>query len=167
MNNSDPAIQFVIMLATVIAAVAACLAAWWARDIGQRQNEINARIGEVQDSVELYATPAVKRVVDRDDKTLSEVPALHIQNVGTRHVYFDRYNFNGRIYELKGQVRPPTYSGAENNFYWIELPTNGEAHVSVVVEYHDMDNRKWKSKIVADLQNGSWLVTTFPRESGE
>jgi hypothetical protein len=155
------------MIPTTVAAIAACLAAWWARNIGRRQNEINSRIGEMQDSVELYATAATRRVLDQNGNICSEVPFLHIQNVGTRHVYFDRYNFNGRIYELNGHVRPPTYSNAENNFYWIELPTNGEKHVSVIVEYHDMDGRKWKSKIIADLENDVWKVATFPRESNE
>jgi len=134
--------------------------------IGYAQHSISKRMGNMQDAVEIYATAAVKQIVDKDGKPISQTPALHIQNVGTRHVYFDRYNFNGRIYELNGQVRPSTYSQAENNFYWVELPTNGEQHASVILDYHDVDGRKWQSKMIADLDDsGFWKVSTFPRES--
>lgn len=120
--------------------------------------KINSRLSDLHDSVELYATSAINKTGDK------EIPIIHIQNVGTRHVYFDRYIFNGKIYKLDGQVRPPTYCGAENNFYWIELPTNGESHASVVIEYHDIDNRRWSTEIFANLTNGFWKLDTMPRK---
>ncbi len=166
MPNPD-IVQLIEMIATVVTAIAALFAAFLAWRIGIRQNEINERIGNIQDAVEIYATLGVKQTVDPEGKITSVIPVLHIQNVGTRHVYFDRYTFNGHIHELGGQVRPPSYANAENNFYWIELPRNGEAHTSVIIEYHDMDGRKWKNRINAELKNGSWAVDTFPRESNE
>lgn len=152
-----------IQLAQTIGVWLTFFGAVW---IGYTQNSISKRMKNMQDAVEIYATSAVKQCVGKDGKPTSQNPALHIQNVGTRHVYFDRYNFNGRIYELNGQVRPSTYSQPENNFYWIDLPTNGERHASVILEYRDIDDRKWQSKIIADLDDsGFWKVSTFPRES--
>jgi hypothetical protein len=147
--------------AAFFAAVLTALLAW---RIGKRQNKLNEQFGKIQDSVELYATCGQK--VDASGDPVGP-PFLHIQNVGTRHIYFDRYIFNGRTYLLNGQVRPSTYSNADSNFYWIELPTNGETHVSVIVEYHDIDERKWKSEILADFVNATWLAETFPRQTNE
>ncbi len=148
----------------VIEVIVLAIAAFLAWSIGKKQNRINSQIGKIQDSVELYATFAVKKIIDQEGKEKSSIPVVHIQNVGTRHLYFDRYIFNGRIYELNGQVRPPTYSQAENNFYIIELPTNKEDHVSLEIEYRDIDDRKWKTLILANLKNGFWEIETYPRK---
>jgi len=126
--------------------------------VGFLAYKINSRLSDLNDSVELYATSAINKMGDK------EIPIVHIQNVGTRHVYFDRYTFNGKVYKLNGQVRPPTYCGAENNFYWIELPTNGESHVSLEVDYHDIDDRRWRTEIFANLANGVWKLDTMPRK---
>jgi hypothetical protein len=121
---------------------------------------IGSMQARIQDSVELYASFGIMK----DIGTNQETPIIHIQNIGTRVIYFDSYEFNGRIYELGGQVRPPTYSGAINSFYRIDLPTNGETHVSLFINFHDVDNRKWRSKVICDLQDGWWNIKTYPSE---
>jgi len=146
-------------------AVIALIAVAVAYQIGVKQNEINRQIGNLQDSVELYASAALSVNQNEKGETISLTPYILIQNVGTRLVYFDKYNFNGRIYEVGGQVRPSTYSQAQNNFYRIELPTNGESHVSLYVDFTDIDGRKWRSQIIADRRTGvEWDVKTYHRE---
>lgn len=113
---------------------------------------------KIQDSVELYASFGIIKNLDSGQ----DVPIIHIQNIGTRLVYFNSYAFNGRIYELNAQVRPPVSSGAINSFYRINLPTDGTDHVSVFIFFHDVDGRKWKSKIICDLANGWWDIKTYP-----
>ncbi len=113
---------------------------------------------KIRDSVELYASFGIMKNIT----TNADTPIIYVQNIGARIVYFDSYNFNGRTYELNGQVRPPTISNAENSFYRIDLPTNGEDHVSLYIFFHDIGGRKWKSKIICDFQNGWWEIKTYP-----
>jgi len=141
---------------TLLAIIAAYL-------VGRKQNKLNELISRTQDAIELYASLAVQKTVDENDKVISQSPLIHIQNVGTRIIYFDQYIFNGKVYKTDGQILPPTYSQALNNFYWVELPTNGETHVSLEVFYHDQENRYWSSMIFADFINGQWRIKTLPR----
>jgi len=149
--NWDDLIKFFDsnFLNTIAIGIVGVLAYW----IGKRQ-------AKIQDSVELYATFGIIKNLDAN----TETPIIYIQNIGSRVVYFDRYEFNGRFYELNGQVRPSTYSGALNNFYRINLPTDGTDHVSVLLLFHDIDDRKWKSKIICDFKNGWWDIKTYPSE---
>lgn len=133
--------------------------------LGKRQNKINEAIHRTQDTVELYCSALI--VVNKNEKEeiLSSLPYIHIQNVGTRLIYLDKYIFNGRVYEIDGQVLPSTYSQSLNNFYRIELPTNGEVHVSLEVFYRDIERRRWSTVIYADKKKNDWDVKTLSRKA--
>lgn len=137
-------------LVTFVAVVAAYL-------IGRKQIK-------VQDTVELYGSLFIIENKDVDGRLVSSIPYIHVQDVGTRLVYLDKYVFNGREYLAGSQILPSTYSQAENSFYRIQLPTNEERHVSLEVFYHDLDNRYWSSKLVASREGPfGWEIKTFPR----
>lgn len=121
----------------------------------------------LNDVVELYAFVSVKETRSQSGELLNSVPSIFLQNIGTRLVYIDKYSFNGKIYQLDGQVLPPASSQAANGIYWIELPTNGENHVSLEIYYHDIDKRKWKTLIYTDLNNGIWNVRSLPKITAE
>ena len=131
--------------------------------LGKEQNKINNAIHRTQDTVELYCSSLIIVNKDEKDQIISALPYIHIQNVGTRLIYLDKYIFNGRVYGTDGQVLPSTYSQAINNFYRIELPTNGDVHVSLEVFYRDLENRKWSSVVYADKNQSNWNVKTLPR----
>jgi hypothetical protein len=134
------------LLQNIILIISLLLAVW----VGGRQIWL-------ADVVELYGSPS----------SLSDgkIPVVLVQNVGTRLVYLDKYIFNGKSYITDGQVLPSTYAQASGGSYWIQLPTNGESHVSIEIYYHDLDGRKWRSSIFADVENGVWKVKTLPRTS--
>jgi len=134
-----------LLLMTVITAFA----------LGYRQIFLN-------DVVEIYASPSSKEVLIENDKKIV-TPIIQLQNTGTRIVYLDKYVFNGVTYLTQGQILPPTnlQSGA---LYWVDLPRNGISHVSLDVYYHDIDLRHWKTEITADLVDGTWKVSSFPRK---
>ncbi len=99
------------------------------------------------------------------DNIISSAPFIHVQNVGTRLIYLDKYIFNGREYATDSQILPSRYSQAENNFYRIELPTNEEIYVSLEIFYHDLDNRSWSSRVIARKEGLlGWNIKTLPRE---
>lgn len=124
--------------------------------IGWRQITLN-------DAVELYAIINIKETVNIDSGNKSSSPIISIQNVGTRLIYLDKYIFNGSEYKINGQILPPTYSQA-NGAYWIDLPAGKEVpHVSLVIYYHDLDDRYWKSEVVADFTNSAWKASSLPR----
>lgn len=125
--------------------------------IGRRQIKI-------ADTVELYASQLLVDNRNSQGNTISRIPYVAIQNVGTRLVYFDKYIFNGREYTADSQIIPSTYSQALENFYRIELPTNNETYVSIEVFYHDLDARFWSSKIIATKSGPfGWDIKTLPR----
>lgn len=142
--------------------------------IGHVQNRISQSIYRTQDAVELFADCTVKEARSPDDKVASRVPVIRIQNAGTRVVYLDEYKFNGKLYPTDGQNLPPSY-GEPNNIYWIELPTNGESHVSLKIVYHDQEGRYWTSEVFAERHKmGSnpdalfeWKARTLPRVQGK
>jgi hypothetical protein len=144
-----------------VATLSALVAAYY---IGKEQNKINKAIYRIQDTVELYCFWLIVVNKDENEHIISSLPYIHIQNIGTRLIYLDKYIFNGRVYAIDGQVLPSTYSQAINNFYRIELPTNGESHVSLEVFYRDLENRQWSSVVYADKKNNIWEVKTLPRK---
>lgn len=112
---------------------------------------------ESADTVELHAYLAME---GSDNGSLK--PFVRIQNVGTRLVYLSSYIFNGRKYVLSKQVLPSVYSGALANFYWVELPTNGETHVFLEFFFSDNRNKNYSSEVIAENINGFWNVSTSP-----
>jgi hypothetical protein len=133
-----------ILLVTVLVAFA----------IGYRQISLN-------DVVELYATTSIKKVVNVDNGTTTNSVVIFVRNVGTRLVYLDKYVFNGTEYQTNGQIMP---SQTNDGGYWIDLPNNGQIfHVSLDLFYHDLDDRNWKSQVVADFTNNSWKTSSLPR----
>ena len=138
-------------LIPIIAIIAAYI-------VGRRQIKI-------QDIVELYCSYGLIVNKDSDEKTMSSIPIIHVQNVGTRLIYLDKYIFNGREYDASSQILPSTYSQAENNFYRIELPPNEEKYVSLEIFYHDLDSRSWSSRAIATKGGLGWDIKTLPRKS--
>lgn len=121
---------------------------------------------KIQDTVELYCSLFLIRNQSEAGETISTTPYIHIQNVGTRLVYLDKYVFNEREYLADSQILPSTYSQANNNFYRVELPTNNETYVSMEIYYHDLDGRPWSSKIIATKSGPvGWDIKTLPRKS--
>lgn len=139
---SSNLLQNLILIITILVALF----------VGFRQIWLN-------DVVELYAIPSSTKNISNQD-----LPVIRVQNVGTRLVYMDKYVFNGRTYLTDGQILPSTYSNADAA-YFINLPTNNETHVSLEVYYRDLDGRRWRSDIFADVENGAWKVKTLPRYS--
>lgn len=123
--------------------------------IGYRQIALN-------DTVELYPISDVRKIVNIDTKAETLVPIIKVQNIGTRLVYLDKYIFNGSEYLTHGQVLPSSYAN-ENVLYWIDLPRNGQNHVSLTLYYHDLDSRYWKTDVIADFVDGSWRMYSLPR----
>jgi len=125
--------------------------AYFAYRVAKEQNLLNKRLVDVQDTVELHAAQAI------DEKTDKRFIAL--QNIGARLIYIDAYKFNGKKYSLNGHALASTYTNTLANFYQIELPTNDEKHISLLVWFHDMNGEKWKSEFEADLKDGwGWVI---------
>ena len=121
---------------------------------------------KIQDTVELYGSLFIINTQNDDGQIISKVPYIHVQNVGTRLIYLDKYIFNGREYIADSQILPSTYSQADNSFYRIQLPINEEVYVSMEVFYHDLDNRLWSSKIIATKGGPiGWDIKTLPRKT--
>lgn len=131
--------------------------------IGKKQNEINGKVGKLQDVVELHGALLVVQSEDKEGKKINR-DYICIQNIGTRIVYLQSYLFNGKKYKLDGHVLASTYSQTLANYYQIELPTNDENHVSLKIIYRDVDDRLWNTEIFADKDSSwGWKVTTFPK----
>ena len=123
---------------------------------------------KIQDTVELYASLLLVDSQNSQGNTISRIPYIHIQNVGTKLVYIDKYIFNGREYLADSQILPSTYSQAQNNFYRIPLPTNNETYVSLEVFYHDLDTYFWSSKVIANKGGPfGWEIKTLPRKPAQ
>jgi hypothetical protein len=138
-------------LQTVVTGVLA----YFAYRVAKQQNFLNKRLVDVQDTVELHAA----QLIMTDEVSKAQKFYIALQNIGARVLYIDSYIFNGRKYSLGGHVLASTYSNTLANYYQIELPSNGENHISLSVSYHDMNGEKWKSSFEADLKDGwGWVI---------
>lgn len=158
MNYLNTTINFLQTLVTIGAI-------FIAYKIGKKQNEINEKLGNLQDVVELHGALLIEQEKDKEGKIIKEKPYICVQNVGTRLIYLERYTFNGKKYLLNGFVLASTYSQTLANYYKIELPTNGENHVFLSIRYRDQDDRVWKSEIVAEAAPGwGWKIIPYQRK---
>lgn len=109
MASYDSTMAFVTMMATVVAAVAACLAALWARGIGEKQNDINARLLALQDYVAISVVPDPINGV------------IKLMNVGKANLYlwgFDMPENNQKL----DKPRLISAGTNESSYYWIPPP---------------------------------------------
>lgn len=125
--------------------------------IGIKQNQINEKVGKLNDVVELHGALLVVTAIQKQ--------YICIQNIGTRIIYLQHYSFNGKKYKLNGHTLASTYSQTLANYYQIELPTDGQNHVSLEVVYRDIDGRFWTSEIYADYDSSwGWKISSLPKE---
>jgi hypothetical protein len=125
--------------------------------LGYLAHKISKLQQESADTVELHAYHSLE-----GNESSGFSPYIRIQNVGTRLVYLTNYLFNGKKYILNKQVLPTVYSNAAANYYWVQLPTNGENHVMLEVFFCDSIGRKYSSEIIANKVDGFWNVSTSP-----
>ncbi len=145
-------------LQTIVAGVLA----YFAYRVAREQKFLSKRLVDVQDTVELHAA----QLITIDEKKNTQKFYIALQNIGARVIYLDSYNFNGKKYTLGGHVLASTYTNTLANYYQIELPTNGENHVSLSVIYHDMKQDKWKSNFEADIKEGwGWVIKFLGKTS--
>lgn len=144
---------------TFLQTIVTGILAFFAYRVAKEQSKMNRSLVNVQDSVELHASPLVVPTGD--------IQKLYIalQNVGTRVIYLESYVFNGKKYELGGQILASTYSQALANYYQIELPSNGENHVSLEVVFKDIQEERWSSSFEADQKEGwGWIIKSLGRK---
>lgn len=152
MNN------LLILFQTIVTGILA----YFAYRVANEQKFLSKRLVDVQDTIELHAAQLV--VVDEKKSTQKQYIAL--QNIGARVIYIDFYNFNGKKYSLSGHALASTYSNTLANYYQIELPSDGQNHISLSVVYHDMNNEKWRSEFEADLKEGwGWVIKFLGKQS--
>ena len=130
--------------------------------LGIRQNRINKRLLELQDSVELYILSGPLTKIDViGEEPNSITPAIIIKNLSTKMIYLNKYYYNGVIYPAYDTVIPPV-SQLNNACYYIHLPTNETTHVSFQIFFKDWSNKKWETSGFADLVDGQWKITNVP-----
>lgn len=123
--------------------------------IGIKQNKINEKLLKVQDIIALFIDAGTKKIEINDAEVT--VPAMVLYNLGTTVVYLEYYIFNGRKYPV-GAVTLPTRVSFPEFSYKIDLPTNGETHVSFEIFIIDSLDRRWYTEGFADFNNGSWQI---------
>ena len=130
--------------------------------LGIRQNRINKRLLELQDSVELYILFGPLTKIDVSGKEPNSItPTIIIQNLSTKMIYLNKYCYNGVIYPAYDTVIPPV-SQLKDACYYINLPTNETIHVSFQIFFTDWSYNKWETSGFADLVDGQWKITNIP-----
>lgn len=140
--------EILLFIATVSTFVVALF-------IGIKQNKINEKLLKVQDIVALFIDSGSKMVANGDSNAI--IPTMVLYNLGTSVVYLEYYIFNGRKYPV-GAITLPTRSSFPEFSYKIDLPTNGETHVSFEIIILDSLDRRWYTEGFADLNDGAWQI---------
>jgi hypothetical protein len=119
---------------------------------------------KIKNKVELYASQLLVDNRNSQGNTISRIPYIAVQNVGSYFVYLDKYIVNGKEYDTSSQVLPAAHLGILENFYKIEVPTNNETYISIEIIYHDIEKYFWSSKIIA-TKSGTfgWDIKTLPK----
>jgi hypothetical protein len=134
-------VNIIIGIATLICA---CI-------IGFTQNEINAKLASIQDSVEVFGyAPLIT------DKFI----VLRITNVGNIQVYVSRYFFDDVDKKLPDVLIPAGQQ--QDAWYDLILPRfQKDTEKLVTVEFKDQLNRQWRSEIdMTTNSDGAVIVNT-------
>lgn len=142
----------VTMAATVVAAIAACVAAWWAKGIGDRQIQIS-------DFVELFVMPQQVMVQNEQGQQAPLRWNLIIKNASSYPVYLKTFSLNGVRYVLGSNAIPNN----PDNWYAIPIPANVQSTLSLDVEFEDYLGRKYSSKHSGIFDGLSWQITSEKR----
>ena len=142
-------IDCTLHIGDLIAGAVSLVAIIAATIVGVSQIKINRDMLKIQDHYDLFAR--VIQITKKDgDKSQIEIPAISIQNLSATTVYLENYSFNGRIYPVIQSPLPPV-SCIPDYMYYIELPRDGQTHVSLELFYTDSLNRKWVLEGFFDL----------------
>ena len=119
--------------------IAIAVTGYLAYRIGERQNEINQHIQQIEDSVELFAYSRPSTEPDHI--------AILLFNVGKTQLYFDEYSIDNKVTKLNyKQILP---AGQQQNAWFVIsvpiLEQNPESIVKILLT--DQLDRKWESII--------------------
>jgi hypothetical protein len=161
--------SLVTAAATVVAAAAAVAAAIWARNIGKRQNEINAKMESLQtrqteaDHFVEISVQAVPLNMTQASLMAAVAPAtwgLVVRSIGTYPVYLESYTFSfaeGTINALGAAVVPSNgYTIEVNQVDIINLPNRTFV---LNIYFEDHAGKRYKSLHAGMLMNaGTKLI---------
>lgn len=82
------------------------------------------------------------------------LPILLVRNHGELPVYLDCYIYNGSKYPCD-KFFVVAHPKQNENIFSINMPADDTAHVSVVLYFHDIFNRRWSTNIICDKTGAS------------
>ena len=148
----------------------------FAKQIGDKQNEINEYLKRMEDQVEIYAyvQPVLIKKVNSTKEALTnkeqnnqvEPKLSHwkiiLTNVGKVHVYINSYKLSTieKIKETGDTLLPAGQQ--QNAWYGIDLPLDVK-EFELIVKFTDYLGRKGESKIVGNYDGIQWLVNSQKR----
>jgi len=146
-------IDYTVNIGDLLSGIVSVVAIIAATIVGISQTKINQKMLKIQDHYDLFIRVVPVTINDSSDQK-STVPKIALQNLSSSIVYLQNYSFNGRVYTVTQAPLPPV-SYITDYIYLIDLPQNGQTHVSFEIHYADSLNRNWLIDGYFDLV-GEW-----------
>ena len=134
-------IDYTFNIGDLLVGIVSLVAIIAATVVGISQTKINLKMLKIQDHYDLFVRVVPITINDIPDQKIT-VPKIAIQNLSSSIVYLENYSFNGRIYAVTQAPLPPV-AYITDYIYLIDLPQNGQTHVSFEIHYIDSLNRSW------------------------
>ena len=134
-------IEYTFNIGDLFAGIVSIVAILAATIVGVSQTKINRKMLKIQDHYDLFIRVVPTTTNDAPDQK-NIVPKIGIQNLSSTIVYLENYSFNGRVYSVTQAPLPPV-TCITDYIYLINLPQNGQTHVSFEIHYIDSLNRRW------------------------
>ena len=133
-------IDYTFNIGDLLAGIVSIVAILAALLVGISQTKINRDMLKIQDHYDLFIR--VIPVTTNDSPDHITQSKISLQNISSSIVYLQNYSFNGRIYAVTQAPLPPV-SCIADYIYLIDLPQNGQTHVSFEIHCADSLNRNW------------------------
>lgn len=154
-------VQIGILIATGLASLAASFAAYQAKRIGDKQNEINQRALDIQNFVELFVMPQQVIGQNEDGKSALIRWNILIKNVSSYPVYLHAFSLSGLRHPIGSSAIP---NNSEN---WYGVPIQEDiqkkGEFSLEIEFEDYLGDKYSSKHTGLFDGITWQIKSEKR----
>lgn len=141
-------IGFGSMIGTIIGACAAMIAAFWAKKIGEKQNEIGKKQNEINENLlDLQYAPSIELQYDKTTKQ------IQIHNKGNGRLWLSGTKVNENHISMESEARLITQAGfyflnfsAQHDLILGRLRVGGETRIKIELFLKSENGKKYRSK---------------------
>jgi hypothetical protein len=150
------------VIVTAFAAILAGAASFFAYKIGIKQNDINKRMLDVANFVEIFLMSQTRNNTDHEGKIISKEFAILIYNISSYPIYLNSYIING----IKTNIGSNAIPNNPDHWYTILISdfVQKTGKIFLIVEFEDYFGNKYKTEGSGIFNGSVWNINSKKKE---